>query len=494
MSTTNTRRSQTAVRYGSLLAPLTLASFFIVTAIYKQINFGNSQIDELLFYFQNGLADGQSSDIITALISNIPWILLLAGLLSIPLRWITRYRWHYTVVTLLISIICFLTSFGVPAYLKALTESSELYERFYIDPRSADLRFPENKRNLVHIYVESLENTVGSDTHGGQAPQSLIPELEELALNEQNVSFSHTDAGLGGAPNTHGTSWTVGGMVAQSGGVPLKTSLLGKDHNSYGYYKQFLPGAYTLGDILHKHGYQQSFIMGSGASFGGRDKLLQQHGNYHIIDHNYAKNTGMLPKDYLVWWGYEDKKLFEYAKKEALRLGAQSKPFNLQLLTADTHFTNGYLDTDCPTPYTNKYDNVHSCSSRRIAAFVKWVKGQPFGNNTTIIITGDHLGMQTPYYDEKMHTPNYQRTTYNVFINPAVRPTHTHKRIFTPFDIYPSTLAAMGVSIVGEKLALGTNLFSQKQTLAEQLGGIAALNTELAKRSSFYENNIMIQK
>ena len=32
--------------------------------------------------------------------------------------------------------------------------------------------------------------------------------------------------------------------------------------------------------------------MGSEASFGGRDKLLTQHGNFNIEDYNYAKKHG----------------------------------------------------------------------------------------------------------------------------------------------------------------------------------------------------------
>ena len=104
--------------------------------------------------------------------------------------------------------------------------------------------------------------------------------------------------------------------------------------------------------------------MGSEASFGGRDKLLTQHGNFNIEDYNYAKKHGKISEDYKVWWGYEDKKLFQFAREEASRLAASDKPFNLQLLTADTHFTDGYLDETCAKTFSNQYDNVHACSSK----------------------------------------------------------------------------------------------------------------------------------
>jgi phosphoglycerol transferase len=42
-------------------------------------------------------------------------------------------------------------------------------------------------------------------------------------------------------------------------------------------------------------------------------------------------------------------------------------------------------------------------------------------------------------------------------------------------DMFPTTLAALGVEIEGDKLGIGVNLFSDKQTLAEKYG-IETLN------------------
>lgn len=481
------QRANFRIRYIVAMLP---ASIFITIAAYKQIHFGSSQIDEIIFYFQNGLSEGNAGSMQDAGLSLIPWVLIVSLGLALPLVFLPRWRRWYAAAITLASAITLLYSFSVPQYVKALSQSSQLYEQHYVDPRTAHLTFPEHKRNLIHIYVESLENTVLSTQAGGQADVSLIPELEALAT--QHTSFSHTARGLGGAQQVTGTGWTVAGMTAQSAGVPLKTGLLGKDHNSYGYYKQFLPGAYSLGDILQKAGYQQSFLMGSGAFFGGRDKLLQQHGNYRIIDHNHQKETGVLPNDYLVWWGYEDSKLFDYAKQEATRLARDGKPFNLQMLTANTHFTDGYLEQHCPTPHQHKYDNVHACSSRQITEFVAWVQSQPFGANTTIVITGDHLGMQSSYYQAKINQPGYQRTIFNTFINPAHKAPTTASRQFTAFDIYPTTLAALGASIQGDRLALGTNLFSGRRTLLEEAGSVQAFDDELRKRSQYYERRIML--
>ena len=61
-----------------------------------------------------------------------------------------------------------------------------------------------------------------------------------------------------------------------------------------------------------------------------------------------------------------------------------------------------------------------------------------------------------------------------------------HNREATTLDMFPTTLAALGVSIEGDRLGMGTNLFSDEETLAEKLG-IEKLNEELMYKSKFYE-------
>ena len=37
-----------------------------------------------------------------------------------------------------------------------------------------------------------------------------------------------------------------------------------------------------------------------------------------ILDYEYAVKNKMIPEDYKVWWGYEDEKLFGFAKEKLL--------------------------------------------------------------------------------------------------------------------------------------------------------------------------------
>lgn len=506
-----------------IIVLLALSAIFYVTSRYKNAHFHDAQIDEIIFYFTNGLANGQTSNFKAIAQDNMLLCLTVLFLLLLPvidfyrnriilhfdLSFLGRkkkirfnpsnisngFKLGYAIVIFLISSLMLLSSFGVFGYIKSLSESSQLYEQYYQDPAKSSLVFPEKKRNLIFIYLESMENTIASKQNGGQSDVSLIPELETLATDPDSVSFSHQANGLGGALPVYGATWTVGSMTAHSSGIPLKTlpkSLVEDAANDYGKFNYFLPGAHSIGDILAEQGYHQTFLMGSDATFGGRDKLLSQHGDFTIKDYVHAKKTGVIEEDYSVWWGFEDKKLFELAKTELSTLSQSDKPFNLQLLTVDTHFTDGYLDETCPTDHPEQYDNVYTCSSRQVGEFIDWTQRQPFAENTAIVIVGDHLGMQTSYYDQMIDDPTFQRTTYNVFINPAISPISRNGRLFSSLDIYPSTLAAMGVVIEGNKLGLGVNLFSESQTLIEQLGGADELNNELSKRSQFYERSILV--
>ena len=152
-----------------------------------------------------------------------------------------------------------------------------------------------------------------------------------------------------------------------------------------------------------------------------------------------------------------------------LDISSDDEPFNLTMLTADTHFTDGYLDESCDSVFDdNKYADSFYCSDRMVYEFIEWIKEQDFYENTTIIIVGDHLTMQDGFYEVEDED---SRRVYNVFINAKVEGTYNNKnRVFTTMDMFPTTIAAIGGVIKGDRLGLGTNLFSDKKTVPEIIG------------------------
>ena len=179
------------------------------------------------------------------------------------------------------------------------------------------------------------------------------------------------------------------------------------------------------------------------------------------------------------------------ATKEKLKtISKQDEPFNFTMLTVDTHFQDGYLCEDCDNKFDEQYKNVIACSSKKVAEFVKWVQEQDFYEDTTIVISGDHLSMQKDFFEIDENS-EYEKTVINLFINSFSNTDNTKNRQFSTMDLYPTTLAALGVKIEGERLGLGTNLFSNEKTLLEKYGK-EYVDGELRKTSKFYNSNILI--
>lgn len=98
--------------------------------------------------------------------------------------------------------------------------------------------------------------------------------------------------------------------------------------------------------------------------------------------------------------------------------------------------------------------------------------------------------MQDSHFFKSHMYDGYDRTVYNAFINSPIEPLHSKNRVFTTLDMYPTILASIGVEIEGNRLGIGTNLFSNRKTLAEELG-IKHFDIELAKNSKFYNKRIL---
>jgi phosphoglycerol transferase len=290
---------------------------------------------------------------------------------------------------------------------------------------------------------------------------------------------------VGGFHATNGASWTIGAIVAQTAGIPLKVpSGIDDWQNGYGKDGIFLPGVKSITGILDEAGYHTSFLCGSDANFGGRKTYYRTHGTDEIYDIYTARKDGIVPKDYFVWWGMEDLHLFEYAKQELSEISQSGEPFAFTMLTVDTHHIGGYQCAYCTKEFEETYEQSISCSSRQVLEFVNWLKEQPFWDNTTVVITGDHLSMDNGYMKRNVDD-GYDRMVFNCILNTPLSSDNTRNRDYCAVDLFPTTLAALGCTIEGDRLGLGVNLFSDLPTLAEKMG-YDRFNAELARNSDYY--------
>lgn len=277
---------------------------------YLKKNFGEVPIGQLIYHLHTPL-DGTNTSSFTGIIVVLVVMLFGTSIVIIAIDKIldkkkkggTFLIWSglfgIIVGAYAVGAACY--HFNVIEYLEYVGEDTALYDEYYVDGRDVQITFPQQKRNLIYIYLESMETTYADQTSG-------VPINENLVSND-----------------TLNANWE-------------------SDNN-------YLPGVWTIGDILNAEGYNQEFMIGSDGKFAGRSSYFIGHGDYNIFDYYTVIDKGLIDEDYFDWWGFEDAKLFKYARNEILKLSKEDKPFNFTMLTVDTHFTDGYVCNSCEDEY-----------------------------------------------------------------------------------------------------------------------------------------------
>ena len=493
-------RSQTKIFAGIAVLTATISALLFFSEFWAFTTWAGLKMDEILYHLRAPL-EGTGGGMLEKYASRciLPSVLIMLSIFAmiVHTRHASKARGKFVkqttigasialVITLTVGVI----KLDVIKFLQDQMEDSTFIEDNYVDPKKTAITFPEKKRNLIYIYLESMEMTYTDEKDGGAFAQDVIPELTQLSMEGDN--FSGDSGLLNGGHVMPGSTYTMAGIFSQSAGLPLKMDLGEEFTDARGSFNKmntqdsFFSGVTTLGDILDGEGYNQAFMLGSDATFGGRRLYWTEHGEYEICDYKWAIEKGLIPSDYYVFWGYEDEKLFSYAKQKVLELAGQEEPFNFSMLTVDTHFEDGFRCELCRDDFEgNQYANAFACSSRQVSEFVRWIQEQDFYDNTTIVLNGDHLTMDSDFCIDV--PASYDRRTYTAYINAACEPADpSRKREYTTLDNMPTTLAAMGVTIEGDRLGLGTNLYGKTDTLFETYG-MDEFSDLLSKKSSFMQ-------
>lgn len=342
---------------------------------------------------------------------------------------------------------------------KKLPEDETFFGKHYVHAAPELITAPEKKKNVILIFMESMEMTFGNSRMCGA---NLIPFLKETAAD--NLSFS-------GFTDGYATNWTQASLTAAMTGIPSsylfdKTGP-GKDVNAAGEkMNHWLNGVYSLGEIMRDNGYERLFVQGGSLEFSGTGKFLEEHGF-----EGKAYGTAEL-KDYgktITSWGIEDKDIYGIFEDKLSKL-PPDKPFFAVLATIDTHH---YNEPDyVPKVFDMRSKDVIYYADSMIKDFLNRFYAQAYSKDTVLIIVGDHLRMSggpksgSGFLNK---IPKEKRRIYNVFINPANENSSVRrKRELTQIDMFPTILEAAGFSIKGHRLGLGVSVFSEEKTLAEQ--------------------------
>lgn len=330
---------------------------------------------------------------------------------------------------------------------KSITNNNE-----YFNKNLADLYIPitlkmikppiSEKRNLVLIYVESLETAYRDENLFNKNLLSDLDLIEGIEFKKYEQIF--------------GTGWTMGAIVATQCGVPLRPSQDvikfikgdGLDGNTLGESSDtFLRGFICLGDILKNNGYTNVFLGGASGNFGGKHKFFKSHGYDETFGREEWSSMGEKTMNF---WGLYDDRLFELAKNKINELNSKNKLFNLTILTVDTHHPLGFLNPTCKVTFPKaNFENIVECNIKLVSEFVKYIiANYP---NTDIVVIGDHLAMKNPVYD-KLESSK-PRTIYNKFI--FQNKVQKNREILHHYSILPTILYGMGFEFKNGRLALG---------------------------------------
>ena len=305
----------------------------------------------------------------------------------------------------------------------------------YIDP--AQVRtVAQQRRNLVLIYAESLEAGYG-DAH--LFGKDLLAPLHRLG--GRSFAWYRPAAGA---------TWTIAGMVATQCGVPLKVYAQ-QDMRPRGDGRAFLPGATCLGDVLRTHGYRSVFLGGVSLSFAGKGRFLRDHGYDETWGLDEWLRAGAKKEEANVW-GLWDSALFERATATLDRLHASGQPFNLTLLTLDTHNPAGFLSPPCRQRGDLSFSGIVACSADQIAALVRHARERGYLKDTTVVVIGDHLAMPNPVH-ETLVQAGERRGMFNLVVGDGLPAPNTDQLM--PFDFFPTLVELAGIQVEGDRLGLG---------------------------------------
>lgn len=326
--------------------------------------------------------------------------------------------------------------------------NSEFYLNEYVFPDSVTITFPQEKKNLIYIMLESMEVNF----------KNYTPEINRIV--QENVSFEP------GGVDVAMTGWTMAAHVSKLCGIPL--NLPQGLENSDSIYS-FLPYVKCMTDVLDEEGYRQIYVQGSDGTFSSKRNFWHQHNVKEFHDFPYYKKEGTVSEKKEIFWGVTDRTLYGLVQKELEELGRDSsKPFALYMMTVDTHFPDGYLSDGCAIAESeqSRYPSALRCASKQVDSFLKWAETQNWYKNTVIVIVGDHTWSTfTDLLNLDGNAPLYW---IDAFLNTQNTPLNENRN-FSSFDMFPTVLEAMNVEIAGHRLGLGTSLFSSEKTLLEKM-------------------------
>jgi phosphoglycerol transferase len=458
---------------------------FLTNVLWISRKFGNPTVEQFIFHVQFGIEglNGYDKELVfnyfkNTVLGSLAYasiaILLEEFLLHKPITKLKNSREFIRliignriplIIFILASIIAS-TRFGVYAYLST-TSTRDFIANNYVNPESIQIQPAKNPKNLLLIYIESMEFSYRREDIFGK---NLISQLDNIS----GLEFSKY-------PQMPGTGWTIAGIVSTQCSIPLKPIALADGNLQGELLKEFLPKATCLGDTLKKLGYKNVFLGGASLDFAGKGKYFKTHSYDKVV----GKKSWLASQKYTIEnmndWGLHDDDLFTEALLALKELSSNKKPFNLTLLTVDTHFPKGFISKSCKELGVHNYLGIVECTSHLTYKFIQEAKKSGYLDNTNIVIIGDHLSMPTPAKQSLDKIEN--RYIFNKWI--SSQSFSPNRKEITHFDIAPTIIEFLGHKIVGDRYGLGFSALNKSDVEISKTR-LDELYEGLNNRSDYY--------
>ena len=292
-------------------------------------------------------------------------------------------------------------SFSFVTLSNPISDFTSAFVQYYNDDSSETIIMHDNSqqkvvakpgKDLVFIYLESLEKNYLDET----IFPGLTPNLNQL---------SKEGVFLDNFIQKQGSGFTMGGIFSSQCGIPLLNYGKSMNGNDILYTKNY--NILCLGDILKAGDYNNVYYGGADLKFAGKGNFFKTHGYDQVFGKQELKGRPNFNSK-TSKWGIHDQDLFNFGLEEYRKLSQSKKPFNLTLLTLDTHHPKGHTDKRCPIYFessNNSMLNAVHCTDYLLGNFINQLKAEANWENTVVMIMSDHLAMRNIVEDKLEQKP-----------------------------------------------------------------------------------------
>ncbi|MGI9462207.1 MAG: LTA synthase family protein [Alphaproteobacteria bacterium] len=355
----------------------------------------------------------------------------------------------------------------------------DYFQQNYIDPKQVAIVAPKKKKNLIVIYVESLEDSFKHPAYYGRNLLAALQPIEDksLVLNFKTIGTAvHTQSG----------------HVASQCGLPIRSVFFIDLKNTHGD-STVLQNAICLSDILKKYGYDNVFIQ---AAFRNSAGLADFYNQTHHFDEAYhmeyfqQNGYGTAISEKQGQWGLHDAPILEegYNKLKELqdRRKIDGTPFFLIIATIDMHLpASSSCHYNAPTNVDN-LDKVVECTAQALHDFFAKAESMNLLKDSEILLMGDHRMTAIAYVDIKTWDALYpHRDIYGFIYKQKLR--LANERQVTHYDLFPTMLELLDFKVAGGRLGFGYSMF-QEFTDMPSIATRQKIMTQALYVSPFYFN------